>query len=99
MKSPGLGEVFLQVSMGRWGLPARSLPWETRSEARRGCPLGGPGRRWGRWEEIELAGPLHREERALASGRGTEEEMQPRSLAGRSHSRSEMPKQEMRCNL
>lgn len=55
------------------GLPARSLPWETRCTASWGCPLGGPGRRWGRWEEIELAGPLHTEEPALASGRGVEE--------------------------
>lgn len=58
--------------LGELGLPARGLPWETQCKAGWGCPLGGPGRRWGRWEEIELAGPLHREEPALASGRGAD---------------------------
>lgn len=74
-KPPGLGEADLCRfrGLGELGLPARSLPWETQSKASWGCPLRGPGRRWGRWEEIELAGPLHREEPALASGRGVEE--------------------------
>lgn len=63
------GSRSLRVALGR-RTPSEKPSLGNSSRTSGGCPLGGLGRRWGRWEEIELAGPLHREG---PSGRGTEE--------------------------
>lgn len=91
----GPGEADPASFFGEMGPHSEELPWKAKSAglSRR------PQRRWGRWVEMELAAGLPQggnQNWRLGGAPGRRAATQP---GGRSHSRSEMPKQEMRCNL